>query len=73
MPMNTIISAGPSITNSLEGKPTLQRVITEYFGLFCLFLLVGYFVPDDETTLGAFSALPSLFLLAFHFLHQTYS
>ncbi|SHO52396.1 Na+/H+ antiporter NhaC family protein [Desulfopila aestuarii] len=65
--MSTIISAGPSISNSLEGKPALQRVITEYFGLFCLFLLVGYFVPDDETALGAFSALPSLFLLAFIF------
>jgi len=65
--MNTIVSESTPIAGSLESKTGLQRSILEYLVIFSFFLIVGYFVPDDETTLGAFSALPSLFLLGFIF------
>ena len=65
--MSTIITESTPITASLESKTALQRSVIEYLVLFSFFALVGYFVPDDETTLGVFSALPSLFLLAFIF------
>lgn len=65
--MSTIMPESTAITDSLESKPALQRSIIEYLILFSCFILVGYFVPEDESTLGAISALPSIFLLAFIF------
>lgn len=65
--MSTIMPESTAISGSLESKTSLQRSIIEYLILFTCFMLVGYFVPEDEATLGAFSALPSIFLLAFIF------
>lgn len=65
--MSTIMPESSALAASLESKPALQRSIVEYLVLFSFFIIVGYLVPEDESTIGAFSALPSLFLLSFIF------
>lgn len=65
--MSTIMPESTPVVESLHSKTNLHRSIIEYLILFTGFLLIGYFVPDDEAALGALSALPSIFLLAFIF------
>lgn len=49
------------------GKVEVNKTITEYSILAVIFMIITFFVPDDESTLGIISALPSVFLLAFIF------
>lgn len=48
-------------------KSTINRTLIEYTFLAVAFLTITVLVPDDESTLGVFSALPSIFLLSFIF------
>lgn len=48
-------------------KSQINRTVIEYAFLAVAFLAITIMVPDDESTFGIISALPSIFLLSFIF------
>lgn len=53
-------------TGDIE-KSQVNRTVIEYAFLAVAFLAITIMVPDDESTFGIISALPSIFLLSFIF------